>query len=146
MQQAQADIRGVVDAGKHFYEIYDMWPSSQSGRNRDFRYGGKLPNQQVMNVLGALDGPGNWAHQVNPRQINFLQDGANVSRLVLDEETGDWLDPWGSPYQIVMDTDFNWSCDIERTAYGRVEGVGMAVWSFGPDRESDTPDDVCSWK
>ena len=36
-------------------------------------------------------------------------------------------------------------CNVENSIYGRLIGQGLALWSCGPDRRSDTPDDILAW-
>ncbi len=99
-----------------------------------------------MNVLRAVAGPGNPGYSVNSKRIAFIEvREAEPGWSGLDQQ-GNFLDPWGQPYQIVLDTDLDNSCDISGSIYGRRIGEGMAVWSCGPDRESDTVDDVLSWE
>jgi general secretion pathway protein G len=42
------------------------------------------------------------------------------------------LDPWGSEYQYAYPPE-------------RGSGEFPDIWSYGPDREDDTDDDICSW-
>lgn len=39
------------------------------------------------------------------------------------------LDPWGNPYQIVVDADGNGACDTAE--FGRIPGHTIVVWSTG---------------
>ena len=62
----------------------------------------------------------------------------------VDEESGKWAgpylegdpedltDPWGNPYQYRFP--------------GEAKETEFDLWSFGPDRDDDTDDDVVSWK
>ncbi len=142
---ARADIRALLEAGNQFFEEYGVWPSEHSGQYGDFRYGRGDPNRYVMNPLLARDGAGNPGHAINRRRIVFLEAPAWRPGYSGITTAGDFLDPWGQPYQVVMDTDLDNLCDMRNSIYGLIPDCGMAVWSCGPDRVSDTADDLRSW-
>ena len=142
---ARADIFTLLSAGRHFYEEYNVWPSEGSGRVRDPRYGEEVPNAEVINVLRAVSGPGNPGHSMNSKRIVFVEVPARVEGWSGLDEEGSFLDPWGTPYQISIDTDLDGSCDIADSIYARRIGEGMVVWSCGPDGVSDNTDDILSW-
>ena len=79
------------------------------------------------------------AHDAFPRwQMNHP---ATVCPAALDElaeytsNTGKpFVDPWGQP--------LSWGCGPTLPP----GAVGLAVWSSGPDKTRDTPDDVRSWE
>ncbi|MBN1270367.1 MAG: hypothetical protein JXB04_12320 [Kiritimatiellae bacterium] len=141
----RSDLRALLEAGRRFYAEYGAWPTAQAGDYGDCRYGRRIPNAEVMNALRAVDGPGNAGHALNTRRIVFFHGAAQGRRGAGLADTGDFLDPWGRPYQIVLDADLDNACDIEASIYGRRAGEGMVVWSCGPDRVSDTKDDILSW-
>jgi hypothetical protein len=143
---ARADLSALLEAGNHFYDEYGIWPTEHSGEYGDYRYGRRLPNAEVVNVLRATDGPGNHGHVINPKRIVFFEVEPYRQGWSGLDRHGDFLDPWGQPYQLVLDTDLDSSCDIEYSIYGKQVGKGMVVWSCGPDRLSDTADDIVSWE
>ncbi len=143
---ARADIRLLQNAGEKFMREYGVWPTARTSDRGDVRFGRELPNWEIIHALRAVDADGNEGHAVNPQRIDFLNAeslAAAGSRLA---EGGEFLDPWGMPYQVVFDTDFNDVCDIQNSIYGRLIGEGIIIWSCGPDRKSDTLDDILSWK
>lgn len=140
--QARVEIEALLEAGGRFFSEYGTWPTSQGGEFGDARFGRERPNFELMNALGAVAGPGNEGGSVNPQHMVFLQvDAAAEGRTAAE-----FTDPWGTPYQVVVDADFDNTCDVRQSIYGRLLGEGMVVWSCGPDRKSDTPDDILSWK
>ncbi len=140
------DLAAIKKASERFFVEHDYWPIDKNGTQRDLRFGREYPNKRVLNVLQALRGEGNRKHATNPNQIIFLEVAPRrMGTSGLDEE-GNFLDPWGTPYQLVLDTDLNTHCDIEHSIYGRVNNSGIAVWSCGPDTMSDTADDIIGWQ
>ncbi|HPG00260.1 MAG TPA: hypothetical protein PLE77_09320 [Kiritimatiellia bacterium] len=140
------DMAALVEAGTRFYAEYGVWPGARMGDYGDCRYGARFPNREVVNVLRAVEGEGNAGNENNQQRIVFLDvTGAVRGRSGLNGE-GDYVDPWGTPYQLVLDSDLNGVCDVVGSIYGVGIGGGMIVWSCGPDRRSETGDDILSWK
>jgi hypothetical protein len=142
----ESDIEALKEAGRRFFEEYGFWPSDKRGTYADQRFGLRPPNRQVLNILRAVDGPGNPDHVTNPHRIVFIEvepSGPGLSGL---DRHGDFVDPWGAPYELVLDTDLNNVCDIDDSRYQQVLAAGMAVWSCGPDGDSDNRDDIRSWE
>jgi hypothetical protein len=140
------DIALILESSARFYGEYGMWPTMLSGEYGDVRYGRKRANAEMMHVLVARDGIGNTGHIVNPHQIVFLEIPPASSGFSGQVEDGSFIDPWGTPYQVVLDTDLDEVCNIEHSIYERVIDQGIVVWSCGPDQLSDTADDILSWK
>lgn len=142
----RADLEMLVSASERFFVDYGYWPSPHMGTSGDVRYGREAGNDLVMNILRAVNGPGNEGHRLNPNQIEYLRVGrAGRGRSGLDDE-GQFVDPWGSPYQVVLDTDMNNVCTMAQTIYPNQSGSGVVAWSYGPDRRSDTERDMLSWR
>ncbi len=142
----EADIQKLLRAGREFYSVYGVWPTTHGNEYGDFRYGGEVSNAEVLNVLRAVDAVGNMDHSVNPKRIHFSEfEFAGDGYSGLNAE-GVLVDPWGYAYQIVMDTDLDGSCEIRNSVYGRRSGKGIVVWSMGADGVSGTRDDILSWE
>jgi hypothetical protein len=143
---ARMDIEEVIAACRRFHREYGAWPTAQGGDEGDLRVGGPISNSWVLNVLRAVDGPGNEGHRVNKQRMVFLEaQPLRPGRPGLNE-VGELLDPWGAQYQLVLDTDHDNVCEVRDSVYGRIIGEGMIMWSCGPDKTSDTPDDIRSWQ
>jgi hypothetical protein len=94
-----------------------------------------------MNLLRAAEDPAG----LNVHRMIFLEAPAfRPGRSGLDAE-GRFLDPWGTPYQIVLDANLDNICDTPNSVYNNMIGEGIIAWSCGPDRVSDTSDDILSW-
>ncbi len=145
-RMARADLRALAQAGRLFYAEYGVWFGSRGGRPGDVRFGQDTPNWEFMNVLRAVDGPGNSNHETNPHRIVFLEPGPYAAGRSGVDKNGEYLDPWGMPYQVVVDADASGACAIENSIHGTGVDLGIIAWSCGPDRRSDTPDDILSWR
>ena len=142
-----SDLKAVEDAVLAFYEEYRQLPTLY-GEYFDFQYGidGDVSNHEVMNALMALDAAGNMNHEVNKKQIVYIEipkAGRGLSGL---NDEGVFVDPWGNEYHLVLDTDGNEACALEDTPYPRAVGKRVAIWSKGPDGKLFTWDDMRSWK
>lgn len=146
MAMVRADILALMQAGRRFFVEYSIWPTDETGMYGDARYGHDIPNRKIMNVLCSVDGAGNENHSVNSKEIIFIAVASHDNGLSGLDEQGDFLDPWGRQYQMVMDTDLDNNCHVENSIYGNLLGWGMAIWSCGPDLLSDTADDILSWE
>lgn len=84
----------------------------------------------VMQVLAGLNG------DLNPERTVFIP-------LPEAGTPGQFKDPWGDQYLLMMDNDYDGSVDCDGE---RIEGP-CAVWSSGPNRlnEFGKGDDICSW-
>jgi type II secretory pathway pseudopilin PulG len=143
---ARSDIRALAKAGNLYYQEYGQWPGHGAGGGADARFGLARPNAEVVNVLRAVGGAGNAGHSENSRRIAFLEAPAKVPGKSGINPSGEFVDPWGTPYQVAVDGDLDNNCDIPRSIHGKLAGVGFGAWSAGPDREPDTVDDIVSWK
>jgi hypothetical protein len=136
----------MVRAGQRYYAEYGVWPAEGITEYRDLRFGEQTPNALMMNVLRALNARGNRDHSVNTKRIPFIDVREKSAQRSGLDAVGNFLDPWGQPYQAVLDSNLDNGCDIEDSIYGRRIGAGMVVWSYGPDREADSVDDILSWE
>ena len=146
LRMVKADMQALIEASRLFYTDYGIWPCKNVVEEGDFRYGQEVPNREVMNVLRSISGPGNEKDAVNPKHVVFIEFGPYQPGVSGLSDQGDILDPWGIQYQIVLDTDLNTVCDIPDSLHGAGIPGGIVIWSCGPDRVSDTPDDILSWK
>jgi type II secretory pathway pseudopilin PulG len=146
MREDAAQFRRAIRA----YELrYGKLPTPYNGYV-DVAYGDspRFPNRYILQVLMAREGLGNRSHQLNPDRISFLavravQRGASGLRDDLE-----WLDPWGTPYRVVLDTDANKVCNLDESIHHATPAVGhrAVLWSAGPDRLANTADDVLTWR
>jgi prepilin-type N-terminal cleavage/methylation domain-containing protein len=187
MKKARVQISDVVSAITRYDTTYSHYPTAQTPGNSDFTYGGtnwgtaamagtslginNATNSEVISILMDITNfPNNPAvptvnigHVKNPQQIKFLN--ASMSGDTSSPGVGSDLvyrDPWGNPYIISMDlnynettadafyTNSNVSAQSPATSAG-MNGLtdpsggtadyeyhgGVMVWSLGPDGKAD---------
>ena len=137
--QAAAELKTIETAVKAYFNDYSKYPHN-SGKQDDYSYGtlGAVPNSELMNVLRAIDGPGNVTHVNNPRRIVYIE----LAERGVDAD-GNFIDPWKRQYEITVDTAFDNDCK-NVPVYGTVANRPVAAWSQGVD-EADPADNIKSW-
>jgi prepilin-type N-terminal cleavage/methylation domain-containing protein len=168
--QAKNDLTQIVSAVNAYYTEYGKYPVNvPSGNTTDAYFGtGTTPsgatsygnNDVLIDVLSNNTGSTNNSTTVatlNPRGIVFLNvpvaknitspksgvipNGATVTAPL---RVGVWYDPWGSPYNVEIDTNYN---NQLKNPYGAqaVGGAGsdpvlsgVIAWSFGNDQQPGT--------
>ena len=144
--QAYSEIRLLVEAAVAYNREYREWPVYNPPERGDARYGERVPNRGVYNILAGIDGPGNVAHIRNPNRINFIRLAGLEHVQLRQNEAGEVVDPWGSPYQMAFDSNYDNIVTIANSTYGSVVGEGILVWSLGPDRKNESMHDLLSWR
>jgi len=92
-----------------------------------------ITGQDVLQILrGREDYKVNGVVQ-NPRKLSYMDFHQNATQ---------YLDPWGKPFRMALDTDY----DGKVTAMGQALRGNVVVWSAGEDGEDGTDDDVTSWR
>ena len=157
--QAKNDLMQIVTAVNAFYTEYGKYPLVTT----DKVYGpAGATNDALFDVLRAKTAT------ENPRQIIFISppDAKNPanprSGIGTATGTGQFFDPWGMPYYVEIDGNYNNQIDVN--PYSTNAGstplqAGVIAWSFGKDLQSQTAsgtpadkntginsDDVISWQ
>lgn len=143
---AYHDVRTIHAAILRYFREYGSWPTATDPIRGDAHYGGRTPNAEVIRILRAMPAGSGMVEDLNPQRIVFLEVKPYRRGLSGVDTNGSFLDPWGTPYQIALDADFDDSVAIAPNSPIRLSGVGCAVRSFGPDRKPDTRDDLTSWR
>lgn len=138
-RQEMSDIRGAV---LQYFDEYDRMPvpATQRHGNGDICFGhGGNGNSQVLDILLNLSGNGD--PDVNVKNITFLT--LEARSLKNYNEALQLNDPWGNPYEIYLDLDF----DDRITSVGDVSELRtkVGVYSKGIDGKADTKDDLQTW-
>jgi prepilin-type N-terminal cleavage/methylation domain-containing protein len=160
--QAKSDLVQIVTAVTAYYAEYGKYPLTP-GTPADTTYGATITNAQLFNELRSVS-----ALQ-NPRGIVFLSPpdakDANNPRSGIGSApatAGQYFDPWGKPYLIRIDTDYD---NQVSNPYSQNAGsapllrAGVIAWSLGKDTLSQSistlpadkntgtnKDDVISWQ
>jgi prepilin-type N-terminal cleavage/methylation domain-containing protein len=169
--QAKNDLSQIVTAVNAYYTEYGKYPIDTTVKGTgDATY--STDNNGLFDILRNMTGitPGN---ALNPRGIVFIQpppakDQTN-STSGIKTSTGVWYDPWGSPYNVAIDGNYNNIVrapnytDLAATYVTATDGssdvgvgTGVIGWSFGADLTLGTKspassnyknsDDVISWQ
>lgn len=160
--QARNDLMQIVTAVNAYYAEYGKYPLTPA-TPADTTYGAAPTTERLFNELRSVNST------QNPRGIVFLSPpdakGANNPRAGISSvpaTAGQYFDPWGKPYLIRIDTDYD---NQVSNPYSQNAGsapllrTGVIAWSFGKDTLSQstlaTPsdkdsgtnkDDVISWQ
>ena len=151
--QAKNDLVQIVTAVNAFYTEYGRYPV---GTTNEGPYGGSgASSKPILDELRGLA-----AATLNTREIIFIsppdaKDQTN-SRGGIKTSDGQWYDPWGTPYAITLDANYDNEVLNPYTANaGSVPlRAGVITWSLGKDRNggsgdknaSPGKDDVISWQ
>ena len=183
--QAKNDLTQIVTAVNAYYTEYGKYPTTQT---IDYIYGATTVNVTTtgpanttnnflfneLRACTATDPSCSAAATLNPRQIVFIsppavKDPTNPRSGIATQATtingisvaiGDFVDPWGTPYNVEIDGDYNNS--ISANPYGNNNGAGpsplahgVIAWSLGRDQALGTAgvstsftnsNDVISWQ
>lgn len=148
--QAKNDLTQIVNAVNAFYTDYGKYPlatdDSTISNNADLFY-----------TLRAVSAGANLNNAVNPRQVVFINP-PNVKTTASPRSgigsDGQYYDPWGTPYRLKIDGDYNNQIANPYTADTGAGpatlNIGVIAWSFGKDATQGTnfsnSDDVISWQ
>jgi prepilin-type N-terminal cleavage/methylation domain-containing protein len=148
--KAKNDVVQIVSAIKAYQTEYGklpIWSEVSSGKI-------EADNDKLFNVLRGSATIGEQG-AMNPRRIPFIE--IRVSKGAKDGlgvNDGKFYDPWGKPYKIWLDIDYNNEVeDMYTGGWGIVPGAAIAA-SSGKDQQGMTgakgvgvtKDDVNSWQ
>ena len=171
--QAKNDLTQIVNAVNAFYTEYGKYPATQT---TDYIYGpsGGSTNNALFNELRACTASApscSAAATLNTRQIVFISPPIvkNSSQPrsgigIATANKGQYFDPWGTPYAVEIDGDYNNQITTNPYADSSPPGgsplsIGVIAWSLGADGCLGTTqsgggcnnmftnsDDVISWQ
>jgi prepilin-type N-terminal cleavage/methylation domain-containing protein len=134
--QARNDVQQIAAAIRAFQLEYGRQPSTETG---DDQWVGD--NSTVIRALMGNDG------SLNPRNITFLSPKmASGKKAGVDSSDFTFYDPWGSPYFIKLNTDYDNVVEYYGNNY-----VAVIVGSMGPNKQQDEPgagqsDEIVNYK
>jgi prepilin-type N-terminal cleavage/methylation domain-containing protein len=148
--QAKNDLVQIVTATTAYYTEYGTYPNPATSTS-DVTFGTSgTPNNQLFNELRGTEDA-----QSNLRRIAFISPpiakDANNPKGGIGPNDGRWYDPWGTQYQIRLDTDYDGKV---ASPYSGDVDQGVIAWSLGKDRDGGSgdknvppaKDDVISWQ
>ncbi len=126
--KAKGELTAIVAAARAYKQEYGRWPGSTFTSDTTYQDG------QSMQLLAALSGSNSLTVE-NPKSVRFLE-GA--------QSNGTMLDPWGTQYLVLIDSDDSNSLNYQ----SKTAAISVLAVSFGKDKKQDaTPgsgDDVFS--
>jgi prepilin-type N-terminal cleavage/methylation domain-containing protein len=192
VKKARLEISDIVNAINRYDTTYSRYPTAQNAGTNDFTYYGGSPLDNQIGPSSAIPGPClgtnnseviailmdiekypggttntvNLGHVKNTQQIKFLNaqmvDATNLPGVGPDLV---YRDPWGNPYIITMDLNYNENTqdsfyklkNVSQATAGQAAGInglvnpsdssgtsddyeyrgGAMVWSLGPDKRAD---------
>jgi prepilin-type N-terminal cleavage/methylation domain-containing protein len=146
----QATATAIESAVNNFYTEYGSMP-----KNGDQDDTIKTDTDiDFLNVLLGLEGTG--TNVLNTRSIRFLsvREGKGNKNGLVYNTGGNTVkglyDPWGGPYNVRLDMDYDERLTVKPKAGSQVtlNGKRVAVWSDGQDGVDTTgkpADDVKTW-
>jgi prepilin-type N-terminal cleavage/methylation domain-containing protein len=187
VKKARLEISDLANAINRYDSTYSRFPTTQDAGANDFTYAGltmvatnlgatgvwHTNNSEVIAILMDLEkypsgtsNTVNFGHAKNTQQIKFL-NAQMVSDPALPGVGPDLIyrDPWGNPYIISMDLNYNENTQdafyklhaVSQQTSGKAQGInglfnpsdttgasddyeyrgGVMVWSMGPDQKAD---------
>jgi prepilin-type N-terminal cleavage/methylation domain-containing protein len=162
--QAKNDLTQIVNAVNAYYTEYGKYPIATDDSIIS-------NNSGLMYTLRAdstnANGNPNVNNATNSRIIVFINppyvkiDTLNNRRSGVSTATGQYYDPWGTPYVIRIDGNYDnqLANPYTQNAGPTTLAIGVIAWSFGTDGQSDSvpgpsadknagtaADDVISWQ
>jgi len=160
--QAKNDLAQIVTAVNAYYTEYGKYPLP-AGTTTDTIYGpGGTSNDVLFDVLRNNTDPSGpnlaTVTSLNPRQIVFISppyvkdSGTPVSGIGTATGARQYYDPWGTPYAIEVDGNYDNQIANPYTANAGPTPLqaGVIAWSLGSDHlqgsDLKASDDVISWQ
>lgn len=179
--KARTEMSTLVTAIQAYNQDYSRFPTTQNPPAGDFTYGGTvLPsaptaNAEVIAILMDITSTAvDAGHQKNPKQVHYLTPTVVSDPTQPGVCNADWIyrDPWGNPYVISLDLNYDGVCEDAFYGLPAVSGGGLnglilqsdgnyacrstvMVWSAGPNGKIDpsspanqgvNKDNVISWQ
>ncbi|CAN5463644.1 hypothetical protein BH23VER1_BH23VER1_20320 [soil metagenome] len=143
--QAKNDANQIALAISAFHNEYGgRFPLPGGGGGSDAT---TKTEKALMDVLTGQD------KNLNPRGITFIEPKEAKNEVGGVRLDGTLVDPWGIPYNVMMDSNHDKQIDNPDTTEGTATSLRkvVLVWSEGPDKgqaagEDPWKDNVTSWK
>ncbi len=111
--RARTEVSNIASAIKAYYGDYGKMPAPGRNGMNDYDYGGKSisdaaqQQNKVMAILRGIDVTNNPNRTVYLSVNEDSMEGTDRNGKTYTRNEGYFLDPWGTPYHIIMDTDFD---------------------------------------
>lgn len=140
--QANADVRAIEAAIRQYYTEYGKLPVTDADQGvSDKFYGpssGTDKMRDIIDVLRANATGVNANNVLNPRRIVFYEPPSRKG-AVGDSNDRSIYDPWGEPYRIKLDNNYDGQIEYYSSSCGGDQRTVAVVISFGPNKNQDNP-------
>ena len=174
--QAKADMNTIILALKGVENTYQQMvkagvgymPSAKDGcvtlegntaNDAYYKFMAELVDPSNSEIFTSTSSSSTSSLNINKRKIKFLdpQKGYDPTEDLATNKPYLWLDPWGKPYVIIINTDFTDKIEMPYDSDKSIAGK-VAIYSWGPNGTddkgrnaadgtgSDNQDDIVSWK
>ena len=165
IKAAHIDMKNIEAAVAAYQAAYTLAPVPKNlpgAPGTDYSF--SRTNSDVIAILMDVDAFANSGHARNPEKHSFLNPGTlKKSTTSQGVSTPDYnfRDPWGNPYIIAFDLDYDNGVQISAGQdprfnpypYGRIQRP-VIIWSMGPDGQAETgnpnggfnKDNIKSWE
>lgn len=140
--QAGSDEKQIVLAITNYFSEYNKYPVDSAAKPGDPVY--STDNNAVLDVLRNVTGS-TIGNKMNARAVPYLSIRAASNQTAprdgLQISTGVWFDPWGSPYNIAVDGNYDNQINSPSplpnfySDAGAFQ-LGAIVWAFGKNGQS----------
>jgi prepilin-type N-terminal cleavage/methylation domain-containing protein len=156
IKQAAVEARSIAAAITAYQSLYGIFPCSdadaKAGADKTY-----TTNSDIVIILLDVDAGVNAGHVRNPQKHVFL-NGKMVNSVIQAGIGSDYnfRDPWGNPYIITLDLNYDNRCNDSFYAPLPANGIPtpVMVWSVGPNKRvgdsngnvaTRENDDIKSW-
>ncbi len=165
--QAKNDLTQIVNAVNAYYTDYGKYPLVTADAIISGTTASPNNNSDLFYTLRAQPFGANLANAMNLRAIVFINppyvknDTAGQRRSGVSQTDGRYYDPWGTPYLVEIDGNYDNAVANPYTANAGPApnlSTGVIAWSLGSDQAGATTaaagdkntgvyaDDVISWQ
>jgi len=165
--QAKNDLTQIVNAVNAYYTDYGKYPLVTADAIISGTTASPNNNSDLFYTLRAQPFGANLANAMNPRVIVFINppyvknDAAGQRRSGVSQTDGRYYDPWGTPYLVEIDGNYDNAVANPYTANAGATpnlSIGVIAWSLGLDGSGATAaasgdkntgvyaDDTISWQ
>lgn len=164
--QAKNDLTQIVTAVNAYYTDYGKYPLVTADTIISSTTPSPNNNSDLFYTLRAVASGANASNAANPRAIVFINppsvknDTAGQRRSGVSQTDGRYYDPWGTPYLVEIDGNYDNQVANPYTANAGPTplAAGVIAWSLGGDQAGATivqagdkntgvyADDVISWQ
>lgn len=150
MAQAKNDMTGLMIAIKSFYTDYSRYPIA-AAKMDDVPYEAGGSNKEVLDIITGKN------DELNPRKTSYYEpksrkvDGEGRSMGGGLDISGDFYDPWGTTFGIIVDGDYDSTLTYAGAALKdlkeseRAVPGGVGVYSIGNPKKAEKKP-ILSWQ